>query len=80
MYREWCCPACTTGADDVSLNGRADPPLPPLGWKMQRGLFLPPGWEALLASEEHKAMARRAFGDGGGDGACVRAFVMGWDT
>lgn len=63
--REWCCPACVTGGADVSLNGQADPTLPPLGWRMQRGLFLPPGWEALLASEEHKAMARRALGDDG---------------
>lgn len=36
---------------------------------MQRGLFLPPGWEGLLASEDHKAMARRALEDGASDGS-----------
>lgn len=64
-HREWCCPACVTGATAIHQCAQVDPSLPPLAWRMQRGLFLPPGWEALLASEEHKALARRALGEDG---------------
>ena len=44
-------------------DGAPDPSLPQLGWRMQRGRFLEPGWESLLL-EEHKALARRALDPG----------------
>ena len=73
-YRHWFCRKCVGEEGSCDLQaGETKPGYPALGWRMQKGRFMQPQWEAALVEDAHRDMAKRAIG-----GEPAPGEVNGW--